>query len=377
MSHHSKKSYSLRLSVWGPLSVRCRDFEAGIAPPATLPRGGGAGGRQGRTVLSKGGPGPLPCTEHQCRSFHHKNKKKGRCLRTWRKHAHMNIDLATYTHQFVIINLTHSRFFLGGFLFFSLRLAFHGRGGRVSLLCVTGGATPYPGSKFSCSELFCHKFQLPGKSSQARVASFRTRRQRPCSRGGRGAGAASAAKRAAWGMRSLCQELVPGVRSPLAPTATGIARGGMSAYDFFYSAALSAFFSFPFKNRCASDREGARTHTHTHTHDPFQICAKIYRFHCSVCTAPHAWMSPTPSPSGTGTCAHCIYTPTDTHTRGGTHLDRTVEKNDSSLFTRNNTEMAGEGKEGGRGKERKRGGEERNADHHLKTREKWSPRGTE
>ena len=146
-----------------------------------------------------------------------------------------------------------------------------------------------------------------------------------------------------------------------------------------FTALLSLLFSL-FLLRIAVLQIGkarVHTHTHTHTHDPFQICAKIYRFHCSVCTAPHAWMSPTPSPSGTGTCAHCIYTPTDTHTRGGTHLDRTVEKNDSSLFTRNNTEMAGEGKEGGRGKERKRGGEERNADHHLKTREKWSPRGTE
>ena len=69
----------------------------------------------------------------------------------------------------------------------------------------------------------------------------------------------------------------------------------------------------------------------------------------------------------------CRHPPTDTQTRGGTHLDRTVEKNDSSLFTRKDGWRR---KEGGRGEERKRG-EERNADHHVKTREKWSPRGTE
>ena len=126
-----------------------------------------------------------------------------------------------------------------------------------------------------------------------------------------------------------------------------------------FTALLPLLFSFPFKNRCASDQEGssAHTNTHTHTHDPFQICAKIYSFQCTVCTAPHGRMSPTPSPSGTGTCAHCIYTPTDTHTRGGSHLDRTVEKNDSSLFTRNDTEMAGDAKRGvgRRGRDGRRG----------------------
>ena len=126
MSHHSKKSYSLRLSVWAPLFVRCRDFGAGIAPPAAPPRG--AGGRQGHMVLSKGGPGPLPYSEHQCRSFHHQNRKKDRCLRTWRKHAHRNTDLATYTHQFVIMNLTQARSFFGGggggLFFFFLKAGF-------------------------------------------------------------------------------------------------------------------------------------------------------------------------------------------------------------------------------------------------------------
>ena len=170
---------------------------------------------------------------------------------------------------------------------------------------------------FSCSELFCHKFQLPGKSSQARVASFRTRRQRPCSRGGRGAGAASAARRAEWGMRSLCQELVPGVRSPPAPTTTGIARGGMSAYDFFYSAALSAFSLFLLRIAVPQIRKArVHTHTHTHTHDPFQICAKIYRFHCTVCTAPHARMSPTAEPlRHRHVCTLYLHTHRHTYTR--------------------------------------------------------------
>lgn len=132
MSHHSKKSYSLWLSAGAPLSVQCGDSGLGMHPRPGAARG---------TSSSPRSPGPLPCIEHQLRSFHHENREKGKYLRMFGEntHTHVNKDLPSYTHQFIIINLTHALSF-----FFFFKAGFHCREGRVSLLCVRGGSTVPP-----------------------------------------------------------------------------------------------------------------------------------------------------------------------------------------------------------------------------------------
>ena len=108
--------------------------------------------------------------------------------------------------------------------------------------------------------------------------------------------------------------------------------------------------------RTAGVRAHTHTHTHTHTIPSRSVPKYIVSLHCLYRTTqadePHA------EPLGHWhVCPLYLHTHRHTHTRGGSHLDRTVEKNDSSLFTRNDTEMAGDANRGvgRRGRDGRRG----------------------